>query len=149
MPIKLDQTSGLYHDPDTGQYFEPREPGPSVFRAPRHDWTFGGFSPYIDAAAAELASDPKYVGRAGISWHGKQVQVLLGQFPDLVARVAAGVVPDGEPAELVAELGRIYQSSLVLSRAIQAAILDVLTNTGQPIPDWLTDRPDAKGRKAK
>jgi len=107
---------------------------------------FPGFKPFIDQCSCLFGKemspeDHRVLSMARDSWHGKQIQQLLGQLPEIAAKINKRLLPESAALELITQLRRIYLSAVVLQEAIAFAILETVTNCELPYPEWLEDNP--------
>ena len=86
-------------------------------------YIFPGLWPYIERVAK--GRDLHQLGRARELWHCKQIQDALGQIPrlDLKSQI-----------ELLAHANHIRDSLAMALEGIDAAILDVASEFGLPLP---------------
>lgn len=86
-------------------------------------YIFPGLWPYIERVAK--GRDLHQLGRARELWHCKQIQDALGQIPrlDLKSQI-----------ELLAHANHIRDSLAMALEGIDAAILDVASELGIPLP---------------
>jgi hypothetical protein len=88
-------------------------------------YIFPGLWPYIERVAR--GRDLHQLGRARELWHCKQIQDSLGQIPRLDPK---------SQLELYAHANRIRDSLAMALEGIDAAILEVATELGLPLPPW-------------
>jgi hypothetical protein len=145
--------------PDSGEVENHTPYAGSVWAGPGHPrhphwatatatYVFPGFRPYIQTTANALALDwedattARYLSQARDSWHGKLVQQMLSQLPQLTANILSNLIAESALDDAYSHLRLLYLSCVALQEGLKLAILDATSSLSLPHPPWIEDSHD-------
>lgn len=101
-------------------------------------WNFPGFRDYYEASAAAVGLDsPRHANMTMESWHARQIQTLLGQYPGVAAKASVGDAAADSASKILDEVRGLYFSVIALGIAMFGAISETVAATGGEPPAWI------------